>query len=242
MNSTEKLNQKQGKLKCRKKETCKQQAIDYIRNALMQRQFRQGAHITAAAVAKAIGVSIAPTREAIMELAAHGLLEYRSNTGAVVRTITILEIRQYMQLRFLIEPYAASEAAMNGTTAQVEAVGMALEEMKNCARKLHESQDSADLFMKAAMAMNQTDMAFHLALFEATNNVAVQRFARQLADCFYLYAISERWNMEEAKSFIQNSQKSLVTHTAINQALRERNPKKAAEAVRKSLKSSGFFS
>ena len=208
----------------------------------MQRQFRQGTHITAAAVAQAIGVSIVPTREAIMELAAQGLLEYHSNTGAVVRTITILEIRQYMQLRFLIEPYAASEAALNGTTAQVEAVGMALEKMRNCAQKLYENQGDADFFMKAAMAMNQADMAFHLALFEATNNVAVQRFAQQLTDCFYLYAISERWSMEEAESFIRNSQKSLVTHTIINQALRERNPKKAAEAVRKSLKSSGFFS
>ncbi len=242
MNSTGKLHLKQGKRKCRKKETCKQLAIDYIRDALMSRQFRQGEHITAAEVAKAIGVSIVPTREAIMELAAQGLLEYRSNTGAVVRTITILEIRQYMQLRFLIEPYAASEAALNGTTAQVEAVGRALEQIKICVEKLRESEDKPDLFCEAAKAMNQADMAFHLAVFEATNNIAVQRFARQLMDCFYLYAISERWSMEDAKPFIRNSEKSLETHSKINQALRERNAKKAADAVRKSLKSSGFFS
>lgn len=224
-----------------KTETYKQRAMDYIRDSLIYRRIAQGERITAERIAKAIGISIAPAREAIMELASQGLLEYRPNVGAVVRRITVKEVRQYMQLRLLIEPFAASEAATNASLEKLMAIGEKLAVMSACDKELAQVRNDPELFAQKALAMNTADMNFHLAIFDAADNIALTRFARQLTDCFYLFSVSEMWGSTDPELFLERSPDTLETHTRIYHALRMRDAQQAHDAVRQSLLSSGIF-
>ena len=62
-------------------------------------------------LARSLGASRTPLREAFQRLAQEGLIEIVPGRGAAVRRITVQDVREIGQLRLLLEPEAARMAA-----------------------------------------------------------------------------------------------------------------------------------
>ncbi|MGH9611526.1 MAG: GntR family transcriptional regulator, partial [Bryobacteraceae bacterium] len=89
----------------------RQKAYFYLQRKIATREFPAGSAVSELSVAKELGVSRTPVREAIAQLVAEGLLEQIPNRGAVVVQLTRHDIVDLYELREALEVYAAGKAA-----------------------------------------------------------------------------------------------------------------------------------
>ena len=74
------------------KGTLRKEIRSYIQEQIASGRFKAGDRIVETQLAKELNVSQAPVREAILELAAIGLLEERPYSGSFVRQLTAADI------------------------------------------------------------------------------------------------------------------------------------------------------
>lgn len=91
-----------------------------IRARIMSGDIPIGAQLRQAELAKALGVSRTPVREALRQLQAGGLIEVVPNRGAVVRVPAPWEVREAYEVRAELEALAC-ERAVERITADVVA-------------------------------------------------------------------------------------------------------------------------
>src|SRR3954471_4405146 len=66
-------------------------------------RLRAGDHLVTQDVASRFGVSHTPVREALIALAGMGIIDLEPNRGAVVRRISVQEVREVCQVRRVLE-------------------------------------------------------------------------------------------------------------------------------------------
>lgn len=77
--------------------SAKEQVAAVLRKAILSRDLVEGQEITLEGIARLVGVSSMPVREAFQILAADGLIQVRPNKGAVVLEINEQTIREHMK-------------------------------------------------------------------------------------------------------------------------------------------------
>jgi len=102
-------------------------ATEVIRQAIVDGRLEPGRRLKEEELARELGISRTPVREALLLLQAEGLVVSEPNRGAVVRSYQPEEIDDMYELRALLEGHAAHRAA---TRISVEDVG-----------RLHESNE-----------------------------------------------------------------------------------------------------
>src|SRR5262245_5901602 len=98
--------------------TFSQLAYDHIRSKLVQGALETG-DLSEPILARELGISRTPIREAIRQLESEGLLEQRAKQGTYIRRPDRHELEEIYQVRILLEPYAAGEAAQRCTAADL---------------------------------------------------------------------------------------------------------------------------
>ena len=88
--------------------TLTQKAYEHIHSKLSAGQLQPGSRLSNRGVAKEVGVSFTPVREALSRLVSEGLLEYRQGLGVFVPTSNIQEIREIFELREILESEAVA--------------------------------------------------------------------------------------------------------------------------------------
>lgn len=97
------------------KATLRREIREYIQRQIAAGRFQAGDRIVETQLAKELGVSQAPVREAILELAAMGLLEERPYSGSFVRKLTVEDIEGIYNTRAFLDEYAAKCAVQRIT-------------------------------------------------------------------------------------------------------------------------------
>lgn len=97
--------------------SAKEQVAAVLRKAILSRELVEGQEITLEGIARMVGVSSMPVREAFQILAADGLIKVRPNPnkGAVVLGINEQTIREHYEIRALLESEAVAKASRPGT-------------------------------------------------------------------------------------------------------------------------------
>ena len=85
-------------------------ATELIRQAILDGRLEPGSRLKEEELARELGISRTPVREALLMLQAEGLIETTPNRGAVVRTHDADDLIDLYQLRALLEGYAARQA------------------------------------------------------------------------------------------------------------------------------------
>ena len=93
---------------------------DRIRSDILRGRIPGGARLHQSELARAFGVSITPVREALRDLAAEGLVDLTTYSGAVSHKPTIEELDQIYQIRAALTPLAVQEAVGRTTPAELE--------------------------------------------------------------------------------------------------------------------------
>ena len=117
-----------------------------------------GTELSEVALAKELGVSRGPIREAMGRLAAEGLVNVRPRRGAVVRAPTLEELVEAYQVREVLEALAVRLAVPRLTEKDLRELGSLVDEMDLSAR-----EDDLGRFFEA-------NVAFHDRFCEMSGN------------------------------------------------------------------------
>jgi DNA-binding GntR family transcriptional regulator len=138
-------------------------AYEALREAILTGRLAPGERLVEAEVARQMGVSRAPIREAIRKLERDGLVEYIPRRGTVVVKLSPEEVRDAYYLRAHLEAYAIRRAAVRITDEDLAALEDLIARMRECAT--HE-----DLHGLIA-----ADVAFHARICQASGSARLYR-------------------------------------------------------------------
>jgi DNA-binding GntR family transcriptional regulator len=106
---------------------------DYIVEAVLNGDLKPGDRIVESSLARQLGVSQAPVREAIRDLVLLGFLETQPYKGTSVRSFTPEELWETYTVRAALESLAARLAATSMTEDDTKALQAILDEMMEAA-------------------------------------------------------------------------------------------------------------
>lgn len=164
--------------------TGRQKAYEYLRDQILVDPAMQGKFVNEQELARDIGVSRTPVREALLLLVSDGLIELIPQRGALIPVISGRQIAELFELRGVLERHAAASTIAAGT------VPYALLE-----RTL---QDQRDLITKAAAANGKIDGDGTRS--QATEFIRLdQHFHQLLIDAVANELISQTYNKLRAR-------------------------------------------
>ena len=183
-----------------------------LKNDILQGKYKIGANLVETKLARELGVSRTPVREAIRLLEFEGLVTNIPNRGAVVDGISPNDIDDIYAIRTLIEGLAAKWAVEKMTES----------ELKN----LEETMDLMEFYTsKGDMeAVAKLDTKFHDIIYRSCKSKPLW----QVLMNFHDLAQSFRTNSITVKGRVQ---KTLAEHRQIVQAFRLRNAEAAEKAI-----------
>ena len=120
-------------------------------------------------VAREVGISFTPVREALSRLVSEGLLEYRQGIGVFVPIINAQEIRESYELREILESEVAARIAKNPPSSMLSEMTESYECMVDMAAKLPEDECN-ESFDSLVSAWQTADLMFHVTLLRASGN------------------------------------------------------------------------
>ncbi|WP_022872762.1 GntR family transcriptional regulator [Nesterenkonia alba] len=132
--------------------------LDEIRKSILTRHFEPGQPLVEAELAKNLGVSKTPVREALKILASSGLVTFEPYKGAKVRSVNEGFARDVYEVRLSLEPEAVRRSVSNASQADLDAAAVLLED----ARRAGESGNYGQ--------MSILNRKFHATLYSACGN------------------------------------------------------------------------
>lgn len=139
-----------------------------------------GGRLDEQALARRYDAGLAGVRDALGRLALEGLVVRRARAGTTVAPLDLLEVRQAVDARRLIEPHCAALAALNATADDIARLRTAFDGAEDAVR----ARDAA--------ALVGMDARFHEAIARASRNVTLARILIPLqhkAARFWVYSM-----------------------------------------------------
>jgi len=163
-------------------------------------------------LAKQLGVSRTPVREAFLRLGEEGILNIQPRKGALLMPVTRQEYLEWLKLREELEAFAAKEAALNASQRDVDAL-----------RAIFAPFTEANLDERVA-EYAAANVAFHQAIIKLAANSLLEKVWKSFGHKQMLRTKTiERLNRARC---------SLREHHALIDAIEARNAALAAELAR----------
>jgi DNA-binding GntR family transcriptional regulator len=190
-------------------------ATELIRQAILDGRLDPGSRLKEEELARELGISRTPVREALLMLQAEGLIETTPNRGAVVRTHDAADLIDLYQLRALLEGYAARLAAARVSEEELGLLG-----------------DSCDRFDRIAgddiRQLVKENLGFHSAIHAAAGSPRLSGMVRRVIELPLVYR-SYVWYSPDQKRI------SAHYHRQITNALRARDAERAELVMREHI-------
>ena len=184
-----------------------------LRKAIYSGEYKSGDELSLTEIAAQLGISRTPVREAFQELEGEGLITLRMNKGAIVNNIDRKFIQDIFEMRILLEAEAAKKAAENGM--ETEALLRRLKDMR-------EHMDSLDV--RDYETLNQE---IHQSIWRAADNHQLTAYLLEL------------WNGPSVgrgeNAAAHHYQASTDEHIVLLEAVRDRQPDAAEQAMRRHI-------
>ena len=201
--------------------TYKDQSYEMIKNAILYRKLKVGEIYSQDSICSELGISRTPVREALLELSKEGYITFLRGRGIMVVPVDPHEADDIIELRTILELSAVELAASRINDTQLDGLVALTKQMREA---ITEQNSSEELY--------KTDRAFHKAVCSASGNSWIVKSVENCRD-HYL-----RVETQTAFNDIEGAEMVLNEHEAILEALRARDPEKAAHAMRKHLENS----
>ena len=185
-----------------------ERAYDALSRLVLTRKLPGGSLVVEGRLAEQLEISRTPIREAILRLAAEGLLVKQGSRSYAVRQVQSVEFFQALKVRELIEGEAVELAIGRIPPETIATLRQAVVDLGRL-----DDQDAAHWEM---------DDRLHLLFPEALNNAVMVRIIRELRMTTRLF---------ELTSSSGRVARDAAEHTAILDAVAEGNPRRARAAM-----------
>ena len=206
----------------------KSTAYKEVRKLLLGGEVQPGQRLSHRSLAKDLGLSRSPVREALLQLEAEGLIEHRPQSGVYLREVSPQELEELYDMREVIEPYAAERAARLASPAQLEQLGAVCNEFMVLAKQpgLSDWLESA----KNRRRLSTLDIDFHSTVLAAAHN----RVARRFFENAQIISLVVSWNHLKTDPAIlaKRVAPTAKQHREIYEAIKKRDPVKARRLMR----------
>jgi DNA-binding GntR family transcriptional regulator len=186
--------------------------LQHLRTEIVSGKTGPGTIFSAPSLAKTLGISTTPVREALLELAGSGLVEPMKNRGFRVLHASASDLKDLATLRAQLEVMAVRTICMGQPVScdTLEALASAVGEAV--------SERHATRYIAA-------DRAFHLELISLANNRYLTEMAMHLRDNMRIYGL-------ESDAGFALQYESVKEHFQIIDALRTQDTDEASRLMR----------
>jgi DNA-binding GntR family transcriptional regulator len=191
------------------------QVKDVLTERIIEGHYKPGARLIETKIARELGVSQGPVREALRDLESVGMVESSAFRGARVRKPTRGELIDAFPVRAALESFAAGEAARRITEAQ-------LDQLENLIERMESAAEQGNAHEQAIV-----NAQFHALIVEAAQNRTLERLWAFLEPSARTYLTAARAGIDLTEL--------AVRHHKILRLLRARDPEGAAAAMREHL-------
>jgi DNA-binding GntR family transcriptional regulator len=184
-------------------------ATELIRQAIIDGRLPPGRRLKEEELARELGISRTPVREALLMLHAEGLVDAAANRGAAVRSHSAEDLDDLYQLRALLEGYSTRRAATRLPDEAIQGL------RASCAR--------FDSLLETAAEMNELvneNLVFHQTILESAGSARLLAMVRQVIELPLVYR-SYIWYSPEQQRI------SAHYHRQITRALEMRDAERA---------------
>ncbi len=188
-------------------------AAEQIREAIVDGRLHPGERLKEEQLARELGISRTPVREALVMLQAEGLVDALPNRGSTVRTYSLRDLEEMYELRELLEGHAARRAAERVTEPELDAL------RASCARF---SELVAGNDVRALVHENGV---FHQAILVAAGSDRLETMLREVVALPLVYRSYVWYSPEQAAA-------SCDYHHRLVEAFATRNAAGAEKTMR----------
>ena len=191
---------------------------EHLRSQILDGVLPGGVRLRQNEVARDLGVSTTPVREAFAVLVNEGLLSGDA-PGVTVADSSVDDLVENYELRIALESLAAEKAALNATRDDIIELQELLDEMHRPPPGI--ATDDEDYYIRL-------NARFHARIYEIAHRPRLFALIESLRDqaAIYIRIYTHTSSSAEATE---------AQHTEIVEAIRRRAPKRAAKAVRDHL-------
>lgn len=183
-----------------------------LREAILKGQLQPGERLMEVTLAKELGVSRTPIREAIRMLELEGLVKMTPRKGAEVAEITLQDLSDVLEVRRHLEELAVELTCQKASEET-------LEFLRECHENFKKAIQGKDLTEIAA-----ADVQLHDVIYESTENKRLIQILNNLREQIYRYRME--YIKDEHKRDIMADE-----HEKLIEAISNRNIEAAKEAI-----------
>lgn len=213
------------------RENLADQARREIERMILEGGLRPDHHLIEAELAARLGISRTPLREALRQLEVKGLLKRRQTVGYTVVYHSPRELQNTFEVRLALESCVVRLACERATREQLNRAAHYLalydRELKGLRK---EAQKDALFSYRYPEAEEDWNSAFHREIYHASGNELLTAYIMNIRDLERLKRIAVRFTLDDLFRFQEQ-------HYALLQALKERNKRKAVQAVQTHIQS-----
>jgi DNA-binding GntR family transcriptional regulator len=187
-----------------------------LRDAILRGELEPGQRLLEIQLAKKLGVSRTPIREAIRKLELEGLVSMIPRKGAIVASITQEDLRDVLEVRTVLESLAVELACQKRTEEDLDAL------------RLAEVGFRKEINSNSPTMIATKDAAFHDVIYKMTGNQRLIQILNNLREQMYRYRLE--YIKDEAKRLVL-----VKEHSEIVDAIKRRDEKTAKEVIVKHI-------
>ena len=185
-----------------------------LRSAILAGHFGPGERLGEEALARTMGVSRGPIREALVQLEREGLIVIRRNRGAFVAQLSRQDLDEVYTLRVAIERLAIERAVELADDSVIERMQDIVDTISDYLKRGITEQEAAEL-----------DIEFHDAIYAASNHRRLYDVWTNLKPQIHVLLLNRNVAHEDFRELVVSS------HQQIVDAMRSRDRERAVEVL-----------
>jgi DNA-binding GntR family transcriptional regulator len=197
----------------------RERVYDALESGIVDGSLPPGSHLREDDLAKQLGVSRNPVREALQRLMHDGLVDHRQGKGIFVHAPNLREVEEVFHVRALLESDGARLAAENISKEGLEE----LEELLTLGAVAVTEQDAQSL-----LELNER---FHNLILTASHNSVMSKL---------MVTLQRRIRWYFASVVVNRSEGSWDQHEAIYMAIKANDGQRAAELMAEHVRHTGL--
>ncbi len=201
--------------KITKQEPLAKIAFKSLRHSILMNELTPGIIYNEKSLARDLGISRTPVREALLELASKRIVKFLPQKGVVVNTFSTKDIEEVFEIRAVLEVFSIKKICLNYKKIDISVLKIHQTELKHAAK-----HRDAERFIEA-------DRRFHIGITKLTVNNYLMDMMNDIRDIMHLMGfkalnikgrmekvIGEHGNILQAivKGEVNKAMKQMETH------------------------------